>query len=214
MKRFSNFFYLHSTRRRNESVKAIKSKSGSARFQLIDAGSHRVLLPRNPQKAARRATRKNLREFYKMAIPAKPIARAVAYAIEQPADVEIDEVVVRPTARASSAEVNYAPFLLVPLAPILAGFSYSTGVLYDARNISTACPRPGKGMYLETLDFLSHDTGGWSLRLLQRGRAQRRANAFAVARASFLIPNVRAPVLSAFRSLPPCRAGLPRLRTQ
>jgi NADP-dependent 3-hydroxy acid dehydrogenase YdfG len=32
-------------------------------------------------------------------ITAKSIARAVAYAIEQPADVEIDEVVVRPTAQ-------------------------------------------------------------------------------------------------------------------
>jgi NADP-dependent 3-hydroxy acid dehydrogenase YdfG len=39
-----------------------------------------------------------LREFYKIAIPADSIARAIAYAIEQPADVEIDEVVIRPTA--------------------------------------------------------------------------------------------------------------------
>jgi NADP-dependent 3-hydroxy acid dehydrogenase YdfG len=43
------------------------------------------------------ATRKNLREFMKMAIPADAIARAIVYAIEQPADVEIDEVVARPT---------------------------------------------------------------------------------------------------------------------
>jgi hypothetical protein len=40
------------------------------------------------------ATRKNLREFYKMAIPADSVARAIAYAIEQPAEVEIDEVVL------------------------------------------------------------------------------------------------------------------------
>jgi NADP-dependent 3-hydroxy acid dehydrogenase YdfG len=45
------------------------------------------------------ATRKNLREFMKMAIPAGSIARAIAYAIEQPADVEIDEIVVRPIAQ-------------------------------------------------------------------------------------------------------------------
>jgi len=32
-----------------------------------------------------------------MAISANSIARAIAYAIEQPAEVEIDEVVVRPT---------------------------------------------------------------------------------------------------------------------
>src|SRR5882757_2079937 len=45
------------------------------------------------------ATRKNLREFMKMAIPADSIARAIAYAIEQPANVEIDEIVVRPIAQ-------------------------------------------------------------------------------------------------------------------
>ena len=43
------------------------------------------------------ATRKNLREFMKMAIPANTIARAIAYAIEQPVDVEVDEMVIRPT---------------------------------------------------------------------------------------------------------------------
>jgi NADP-dependent 3-hydroxy acid dehydrogenase YdfG len=42
-----------------------------------------------------------LREFYKtmMAIPADSIARAIAYAIEQPTEVEIDEIVIRPTAQ-------------------------------------------------------------------------------------------------------------------
>jgi NADP-dependent 3-hydroxy acid dehydrogenase YdfG len=35
----------------------------------------------------------------KMAIPADSIARAIAYAIEQPANVEIDEIVVRPIAQ-------------------------------------------------------------------------------------------------------------------
>jgi NADP-dependent 3-hydroxy acid dehydrogenase YdfG len=43
------------------------------------------------------ATRKNLREFMKMAIPAGTIARAIAYAIEQPVEVEVDEMVIRPT---------------------------------------------------------------------------------------------------------------------
>jgi NADP-dependent 3-hydroxy acid dehydrogenase YdfG len=45
------------------------------------------------------ATRENLHEFYKMAIPAHSIASAIAYAIEQPDEVEIDEVVIRPTAQ-------------------------------------------------------------------------------------------------------------------
>jgi NADP-dependent 3-hydroxy acid dehydrogenase YdfG len=43
------------------------------------------------------ATRKNLREFMKMAIPATAIAKAIAYVIEQPAEVEVDEMVIRPT---------------------------------------------------------------------------------------------------------------------
>ena len=41
-----------------------------------------------------------LKDLYKnIAIPADSVARAVLYAIEQPADVEIDEVVLRPTAQ-------------------------------------------------------------------------------------------------------------------
>jgi NADP-dependent 3-hydroxy acid dehydrogenase YdfG len=46
------------------------------------------------------ASAKVVQEVYKnWAIPADSIARAIAYAIEQPADVEIDEIVVRPTAQ-------------------------------------------------------------------------------------------------------------------
>ncbi|OWT72770.1 MULTISPECIES: SDR family oxidoreductase [unclassified Achromobacter] len=35
--------------------------------------------------------------FYKDAIPAESVARAIAFAIEQPADVDINEIVLRPT---------------------------------------------------------------------------------------------------------------------
>lgn len=42
---------------------------------------------------------KFVKDLYKIAIPADSVARAVLYAIEQPADVEIDEVVLRPTAQ-------------------------------------------------------------------------------------------------------------------
>ncbi|MGY2261037.1 SDR family oxidoreductase [Pseudomonas sp. C1C7] len=38
-------------------------------------------------------------EFYKKAIPAASVARAIAFAIEQPADVDINEIVLRPTAQ-------------------------------------------------------------------------------------------------------------------
>src|SRR5258708_17099001 len=51
---------------------------------------------------------------------------------------------------------NHAFVLLVPLAPILAGFSYGAGGFNAARNISTA--GPGKGTFRETPDCLSHDT--------------------------------------------------------
>ena len=40
---------------------------------------------------------RSVKDFYKIAIPADSIARAIAYAIEQPDNVEIDEIVVRPT---------------------------------------------------------------------------------------------------------------------
>lgn len=38
-------------------------------------------------------------DFYKIAIPASSVARAVAFAIEQPDDVDINEIVLRPTAQ-------------------------------------------------------------------------------------------------------------------
>lgn len=41
-----------------------------------------------------------VQDFYqKLAIPADSVARAIAYAIEQPADVDINEIVLRPTAQ-------------------------------------------------------------------------------------------------------------------
>jgi NADP-dependent 3-hydroxy acid dehydrogenase YdfG len=43
------------------------------------------------------ASRDFVIEFYKQAIPASAIARAIAYAIEQPADVDVNEIVIRPT---------------------------------------------------------------------------------------------------------------------
>ena len=51
-----------------------------------------------PEGSSEEATRKNLRDFYKIAIPADSIARAIAYAVEQPAEVEIGDMVIRPTA--------------------------------------------------------------------------------------------------------------------
>lgn len=38
-----------------------------------------------------------VKDFYQIAIPADSVARAIAYAIEQPADVDINEIVLRPS---------------------------------------------------------------------------------------------------------------------
>ena len=70
--------------------------SHNIRCTMISPGAVGTELP---ESSSEEATRKNLREFYKMAIPANSIARAIAYAIEQPVNVEIDEVVIRPTAQ-------------------------------------------------------------------------------------------------------------------
>ncbi|VVO76301.1 SDR family oxidoreductase [Pseudomonas fluorescens] len=42
--------------------------------------------------------REEMKSFRKIAIPAEAIARAIAYAVEQPADVDVSELIVRPTA--------------------------------------------------------------------------------------------------------------------
>jgi NADP-dependent 3-hydroxy acid dehydrogenase YdfG len=42
--------------------------------------------------------RRSMDEFRQVAIPAEAIARAIAYAIEQPDEVDVSEIIVRPTA--------------------------------------------------------------------------------------------------------------------
>ncbi|MBD7978430.1 SDR family oxidoreductase [Serpens gallinarum] len=42
--------------------------------------------------------REAMRDYRRIAIPADAIARAIAYAIDQPADVDVSELIVRPTA--------------------------------------------------------------------------------------------------------------------
>jgi NADP-dependent 3-hydroxy acid dehydrogenase YdfG len=46
-------------------------------------------------------TREGMREFRKVAIGPDAIARAIAFVVEQPADVDVSEIVVRPTASPS-----------------------------------------------------------------------------------------------------------------
>jgi NADP-dependent 3-hydroxy acid dehydrogenase YdfG len=74
----------------------MEHKADNIRCTMISPG---VVATELAESSSEEATRKNMREFYKMAIPADSIARAIAYAIEQPPEVEIDEVVIRPTAQ-------------------------------------------------------------------------------------------------------------------
>jgi NADP-dependent 3-hydroxy acid dehydrogenase YdfG len=39
-------------------------------------------------------------QLVEMAMPAEAVARAIAYAIEQPAGIDVGEVVIRPTVQA------------------------------------------------------------------------------------------------------------------
>jgi NADP-dependent 3-hydroxy acid dehydrogenase YdfG len=72
----------------------LEHRADNIRCTIISPGAVDTELP---ESSSEEATRKNLREFYKMAIPATSVARAIAYAIEQPANVEIGEVIIRPT---------------------------------------------------------------------------------------------------------------------
>src|SRR5215813_12543589 len=74
----------------------MEHKADNIRCTIISPGAVATELT---ESTSEEASRENLREFYKIAIPADSIARAIAYAIDQPAEVEIDEVVIRPTAQ-------------------------------------------------------------------------------------------------------------------
>jgi len=68
---------------------------GSIRVTAIEPGAVDSELKYN---SGDEASRKNILEFYKQqAIPASSVARAIAYAIEQPPDVDVNEIVLRPT---------------------------------------------------------------------------------------------------------------------
>lgn len=74
----------------------IELKADNIRSTMISPG---VVATELPESSSEDATRQYLRELYKIAIPVESIAHAIAYAIEQPAEVEIDEIVIRPSAQ-------------------------------------------------------------------------------------------------------------------
>ena len=72
----------------------MEHKADNIRCTIISPGAVATELP---ESSSEENTRKNLREFYKIAVPADSVARAIAYAIEQPAEVDVNEIVIRPT---------------------------------------------------------------------------------------------------------------------
>ena len=71
----------------------MEHKADNIRCTIISPGAVATELP---EGTSEEGARENLREFYKIAIPADSIARAIAYAIEQPAEVDVNEIVIRP----------------------------------------------------------------------------------------------------------------------
>lgn len=74
----------------------IEVKQHNIRTTMISPG---VVATELPETSSDEGTRKYLRDLYRIAIPVESIAHAIAYAIGQPADVEINELVIRPTAQ-------------------------------------------------------------------------------------------------------------------
>lgn len=74
----------------------VELRADNIRCTMISPG---IVATELPEGSSEEATRKSLREIYKAALPPDAIARAVAYAIEQPSDVAVNEVVVRPTSQ-------------------------------------------------------------------------------------------------------------------
>ena len=72
----------------------MEHKADNIRCTIISPGAVATELP---EGSSEEDTRKNLREFYQIAVPPDSVARAIAYAIEQPAEVDVNEIVIRPT---------------------------------------------------------------------------------------------------------------------
>jgi NADP-dependent 3-hydroxy acid dehydrogenase YdfG len=74
----------------------IELKKDNIRTTMISPG---VAASELPESSSDEATRQFLRDLYRIAVPVESIAQAIAYAIEQPAAVDVNEIVIRPTAQ-------------------------------------------------------------------------------------------------------------------
>jgi NADP-dependent 3-hydroxy acid dehydrogenase YdfG len=79
-------FITEGLRQENREIRTTIISPGVTQSELADTVTHAE-------------TAAWLSDFRKLAIPADAIARAVAFAIEQPLDVDVNEIVVRPTAQ-------------------------------------------------------------------------------------------------------------------
>jgi NADP-dependent 3-hydroxy acid dehydrogenase YdfG len=74
---------------------AVRAISEGIRTTVISPGAVQSELPLGSSDPGMSA---GIQEFYRQtAIPADAVARAIAFAIEQPADVDINEILLRPT---------------------------------------------------------------------------------------------------------------------
>jgi NADP-dependent 3-hydroxy acid dehydrogenase YdfG len=71
-------------------------KEHNIRTTLISPG---VVATELPESTSDEATRSHVRDLYRIAIPVDAIAQAIVYAITQPPDVDVNEIVIRPTAQ-------------------------------------------------------------------------------------------------------------------
>jgi len=73
----------------------VRQEVEGVRTTIISPGAVQSELPLGISDAA---TAEGVKEFYRQAaIPADAVARAIAFAIEQPGDVDINEILLRPT---------------------------------------------------------------------------------------------------------------------
>lgn len=72
----------------------IELKAENIRTTMISPG---VVATELPESSSDEATRRHLRDLYQIAVPVESIAQAIAYAINAPAEVDVNEIVIRPT---------------------------------------------------------------------------------------------------------------------
>ena len=75
-------------------AEGLRQEAGSIRSTLISPGAIDTELPMGTSDEA---TLKALEAAYKAALPPEAIAKAIAFAIEQPQEVDVNEITVRPT---------------------------------------------------------------------------------------------------------------------